>query len=259
MKAKKDGWLVVLTTELKYLWLRGQAPLLLLIFSLFMSAYIILLALDPEMNVLSPEKMTNATLQITILSGIVMVVLLNANAISGERDQRSLESLLLTPLPRGEIVIGKLLASLSIWLGRLPISIPYLLLVARGTGVANRVGALLLTTGSLLVAISAGIGMLISSVAHSNLVSFTASFATILLLAAPNQLPPSVKEIPLAKFFIMLNPITAIANYQASILDGATLFAEAFSLLSPIIFLTALALWMPKYFNRRLSLEGGLK
>ena len=227
MKEQNSGWVVVLATELKNLWLRGLAPLLLFAYSLFLSVYITLLALDPEMNVLSPLKMTNSTLQITILAGIVVVVLLNANAISGERDQRSLESLLLTPLPRGEIVVGKWLASLSLWLGMLPISIPYLWLVARGTGVETQVITLLLTTGSLLIIFSAGIGALVSSLARSNLISFTVSFATILLLAAPNQLPGSVKDLALAKLLIALNPITAIASYQSSILDGAGWLAGA--------------------------------
>ncbi|MGH7274700.1 MAG: ABC transporter permease, partial [Nitrospiria bacterium] len=231
---KQPGWMVVLSTEIRHLWSGRQGPLLLLIFSLFLSIYTVLLALDPEMNVLSPRNMTNVTLQTTILVGILVSLLLTANAISGERDQRSLESLMLTPLPRGQIAVGKFLATLSLWLGMIPIAIPYIILVAKSTGIVPQAILLLIFLGSLLVMLCTGIGILISSFAPSNLVSFAASFVTILLLAAPNQLPASVKELPVVNWFIIFDPITAIAKYQAGILDGTPWTQELGLLMSPI-------------------------
>jgi ABC-2 type transport system permease protein len=256
---KQPGWMVVLSTEVRHLWFGRQGPALLLIFSIFLSVYTTLLALDPEMNVLSPRNMTNVTLQTTILVGILVSLLLTANAISGERDQRSLESLMLTPLPRGQIAVGKFLATLSLWLGMLPIAIPYIILVARSTGIIPQAVLLLIFLGSLLVMLCAGIGILISSFAPSNLVSFAASFITILLLAAPNQLPTSVRELPAVNWFIVINPITAIAKYQAGILDGIPWNQELALLLSPVILLILIAALGPAILNRRLSLQGGFE
>jgi ABC-2 type transport system permease protein len=248
---------VILSTEIRRQWLGWQGPLLLLAFSLILSIYTVLLALDPEMNVLSPRKMTNQTLQMTILLGIIVVLLLAANAISGERDQHSLESLLLTPLPRGQIALGKLLATLSMWLGMIPIAIPYLLLVAKGTGVATQAVLLLILSGSLLVGLCAGIGILASALAPSNLVSFSTSFAMILLLAAPTQLPGSVQKLPLVHWFIVSNPITAIAEYQTSVLDGAVWTQEVGLLIFPLVILLLITVFGPGFLNHRLSLLGG--
>jgi len=258
-KGKQPGWMVVLSTETRHLWLGRQGPLLLLIFSIFLSIYTTLLALDPEMNVLSPRSMTNVTLQTTILVGIFVALLLTANSISGERDQRSLESLMLTPLPRGHIAVGKFLATLSLWLGMIPIAIPYIVLVARSTGIVPQAIMLLVLLGSLLVMLCAGIGILISSFAPSNLVSFTASFVAILLLAAPNQLPTSVKGLPAVNWFIVFNPITAIAKYQAGILDGTPWNQELGLLISPILLFILIAALGPALLNRRLSLQGGFE
>ena len=256
---KQPGWMVVLSTEARHLWLGRQGPLLLLIFSLFLSIYTTLVALDPEMNVLSPRSMTNVALQATILVGILVALLLTANAISGERDQRSLESLMLTPLPRGQIAVGKFLATLSLWLGMIPIAIPYIVLVAKSTSLVLQAILLLIFLGSLLVMLCAGIGILISSFASSNLVSFTASFTTILLLAAPTQLPASVKELPAVNWFIVFNPITAIAKYQAGILDGAVWNQELGLLISPVILFILIVALGPAFLNRRLSLQGGFE
>jgi len=258
-KGKQPGWMVVLSTEMRHLWFGRQGPLLLLIFSLFLSIYTVLLALDPEMNVLSPRNMTNVTLQTTILVGILVSLLLTANAISGERDQRSLESLMLTPLPRGQIAVGKFLATLSLWLGMIPIAIPYIVLVAKSTGIVPQAIMLLILLGSLLVMLCAAIGTLISSFAPSNLVSFAASFLTILLLAAPNQLPTSVKGLPVVNWLIVFDPITAIAKYQAGILDGGAWNQELGLLISPIIVFILIAVLGPGFLNRRLSLQGGFE
>ena len=258
-KPKQTGWVVVLSTEVRHLWSGWRGPLLLLIFSLLLSIYITLVALDPEMNVLSPQKMTNATLQTTILVGVLVTLLLTANSVSGERDQRSLESLMLTPLPRGQIAIGKFLAILSLWLGMIPIASPYIFLVAKSTGIVLEAILLLILMGSLLVMLCAGIGILVSSLAPSNLTSFAASFVIVFLLAAPTQLPPSIKELPGMDWFIAINPLTAIAEYQAGILDSA-LWSQGLALLiSPILLLILLAVFGPAFLNRRLSLLGGFE
>jgi len=120
------------------------------------------------------------------------MVLLGTDSFSGEREQRTLESLLLTPVARGQLVTGKLLAILSLWLGMIPIAVPYILLVAKGTEVTLAAVFLLLIPGTLLVSLSAGIGVFVSGFAPTNLVSFAGTFLVILQLATPTQLPGSV-------------------------------------------------------------------
>ena len=130
---RQSGYFVIFSTELQRLWLGWRGPLLFLVFSIFLSIFTVLLSVDPEINVLSQRIMIELGLQATILVGITTVVLLGANSISGERDQQSLESLMLTPIPRAHIAIGKLLAIFTIWLGMIPIAIPYIMLFAKGS------------------------------------------------------------------------------------------------------------------------------
>ena len=60
-------------------------------------------------------------------------------------------------------------------------------------------------------------------------------------------------------WFIVLNPITAIAKYQAGILDGTPWNQELGLLLSPVILFILIAAWGPTFLNRRLSLQGGFE
>jgi ABC-2 type transport system permease protein len=76
-----------------------------------------------------------------------MTLVVSADAVSGERERGTLESLLLTPVSRRAIVVGKLVAALSLWLGAIVVSVPYVWVLGRGVAVVGQ--ALLLLTAVL--------------------------------------------------------------------------------------------------------------
>jgi ABC-2 type transport system permease protein len=255
----QPGWQVVLAAELRRIWLGWWGPLLLLVFSIFLSVYIVILAADPEMNVLSQRMMINQTVQIAEWVGVIVVLVLGADTFSGERDRGSLESLLLTPVPRGQLVIGKLLALVSLWLGMIPIALPYVALVAKGTGVEMASLVLLVTGGTLLVGLSAATGVLASGLAPTNLVSFASAVGVMLALLAPALLPASARDFPIVHWLFVSSPVTAVDRYQSAIVDGEAWTNGVGMLLSPVIAL-ALAFGLgPRLLDRRLSLQGGLR
>ncbi|RPJ38946.1 MAG: hypothetical protein EHM35_03435, partial [Planctomycetaceae bacterium] len=220
-EAVQPGWRVVMSTEMRQLWLGWKGPLLLFAFSLFLSVNIALLANDPEINESSHPKIINLTINEIVLAGSVMAVLLGANAFSGERDRQSLESLLLTPTSRGQLVFGKLLAVLSLWLGMVPIAIPYVLLASQGTAIVTESLLVLLILGTCIVWLSAGLGILVSGLAPTNMASFAASFVVMAILAFPTQLPAQVQDLPAVRWFVVMNPYTALTKYQSAIIiDG---------------------------------------
>lgn len=253
------GWRVVFATELRRLWRGWRGPMLLFAFSCFLSLFIVLLAADPEINVLSQRRMISLTIQVTVMVGMMAGLLLGADALSGERDQRSLESLLLTPVPRGQLVMGKLLAILSLWLAMIPIAIPYLALVGEGTGATQTSLVLLIVSGTLLVGLSSGVGVLVSGLSPTNLSSFAIAFAVMLLLAAPTQLPASVTDLPVVHWFVVANPVTALIRYQAAVIDGAAWTDQVGLLASPLVAVALVVGWGPRFLSSRLTLEGGIK
>lgn len=256
-ETRQPGWIVVMSTELRRLWLGWRGPLLLFVFTVFLSVYVVLLALDPEMNVLSQRKIIDFTIQATVLVGIIVVLLLSADSFSGERDQRSLEHLLLTPVPRSQLVVGKMLAILSLWLGMLPLAVPYVAVVASGTDVILRSLIMLLIPGTMLVVLCAGLGVFISSLSPTNMTSFAIAFGILLLLAAPTQLPGAVQDLPVVRWFVVMNPVTAVTSYQSAIIDGDRWTSGLSTLLSPIITLALVVGLGPRYLNTRLTLQGG--
>lgn len=115
----------------------------------------------------------------------------------------------------------------------------------------------LIVPGTLLVVLSAGVGVFVSSLSPTNLVSFAVSFVVMLLLTAPTQLPGSVQDLPFVHWFIVANPVTVVTRYQSAVIDGETWRKGLTLLLSPIIALILVVGLGPRFLNGRLSLEGG--
>jgi len=110
------GWAVVLVQELRDLWLGGRGLLLCLGFSALLSTIAYLVATNTDLNFLERREAVSLTLQVATAVGGLLALLAAADAISGERERGTLETVLLTPVSRREIVVGKLVASISLWI-----------------------------------------------------------------------------------------------------------------------------------------------
>jgi type II secretory pathway pseudopilin PulG len=119
------GWAVVAGRELRDLWLGGRGLVLLFAFSVLASVITYLGATSEGINFLEKRETVNLTLQVAVMFGALLALMVAADAISGERERGTLESLLLTPAPRRDLVSGKLLAALSVWAAALVVTVPY--------------------------------------------------------------------------------------------------------------------------------------
>src|SRR4029077_19324957 len=104
-------WAVVFERELRDLWTGGRGLVLCFAFSLLLSVIAYLVATNTDLNFLEQRESVGLTLQVAIAVGALLALLVAADAISGERERGTLETTLLTPAPRHQIVAGKLLAS----------------------------------------------------------------------------------------------------------------------------------------------------
>src|ERR671936_2583847 len=162
------GWSVVGEQELRDLWLGGRGLLLGLAFSALLSIIAYLTATNQALNFLEQRESVNLTLQVAIAVGSLLALLAAADAISGERERSTLESLLLAPVSRLEITVGKLLAALSLWLAAFVITVPYVWFLGRGIGLVGDTLVAGILVGTLLALFLASLGIVISVFSSSN-------------------------------------------------------------------------------------------
>ena len=158
------------------------------------------------------------------------------------------------PLSRRDLVVGKLLAATTMWLAAVLVALPYLVVMGRGPGISLDAALTVGLAGSLAAAALTARGLAISAVSYSNRVSLAASVASLLLLAAPSQLPAITTRSTLGSILITANPVAAAMRLTDQVLVKQHGWGSQWTLLlAPAIatvVLTALAVRM----SRRLEL-----
>ena len=227
---------LVLEQELRDLWLGGRALPLSFAFSLLLSVISYLVATNRGLNFLEQRETVNLTLQVAVAAGALLVLLAAADTISGERERGTLESLLLTPCSKLDLTAGKLAGALSLWLAAFVITIPYVVFLGRGVGIAGDALAAGMVVGTLLAVFLASLGTLISVFSSSNRGSLSVSLFVLLALYVPTQLPSSAQSGWAGDLLLRLNPVTAGEHYIGRVVVNGRAWSEDASwLLSPTI------------------------
>jgi ABC-2 type transport system permease protein len=229
------SWRVVAGQECRDLWVGGRAPVLLLALSVLLSIVTYLAASNEALNFLDHREAVNVALQIAVVVGVLVTLVASADAISGERDRGTLECLLLAPVSRRTIVVGKLAATLSLWFGTYLVSLPYIWVLGEGVAIVREALVLGLLVGTLLAVGLAVLGLLISAVSATNRMSLAVSLFLLIALVAPTQLPAG----PQGWFGTVLdrvNPVGAAMDYVTTVLvQGHSWTSHLSYLVSPVL------------------------
>lgn len=212
------GARVVAHQELRDLWLGGRGLPLLLAYSLVLSATSYLVASNKELNFLEQRESVSLTLQLAVAISALLVLVTAADAISGERERGTLESLLLTPAPRAGLVLGKGVAAMSLWAASYAVSVPYLWYLGRGSQVTAKALVAGLVVGLLIAAFLCGLGLALSAVARSNRLALSVSLFILLAAFFPTQLPTNARQGWVGDALLRFDPITAGLHYLGELI-----------------------------------------
>lgn len=249
-------WAVVARYEMTDLWRGTKGPSVLLAIAVALAAMCFLAASNAGINLLDARESVGLVVKAAIALGTLAALVISADAISGERERGTLEALLVTPVPRSALIIGKLLATTSIWVAGLVIALPFVVVLARGPGIAADAVLALLLIGSLVAAALAALGLVVSTLAMSNRVSLAMSVGLLGILAAPSQLPAVKANAAASTLLIEANPVSAGLTAAGNVVVDRQAWADQASLLvSPVVgalLLTLVAIAL----SRRIRLGG---
>jgi ABC-2 type transport system permease protein len=253
----KRAWPIVAGQEIRDLWIAGRGLPLTIAYSLLLSVITYLVATNTALNFLEQRESVNLTLQVGVAVAALLVLLAAADAISGERERGTLESLLLAPAPRVDLVAGKGLAVLTLWGVALLVAVPYVWFLGRGVGVVGLALANGLLVGLLLGLFLVGLGLLVSTFSRSNRLSLSVSFFILLALFAPTQLPSGAQGSWAGDLLLRIDPMSSGLHYLGRlIVDGRSAGEELSWLIGPAI-AAALAIGAALVAARSLDLRGG--
>jgi ABC-2 type transport system permease protein len=235
-RSTTPAWLVVLDRELRDVWVSGRGLPLMLAYTLMLSFTSYLVATNQAMNFLEVRESVSLTLNVAVAVSVLLVVLGSADAISGERERGTLESLLLAPVRGSALVVSKGVAALSLWLAAMALTCPYLWFLGRGVAVVGRAVVGGLAVGALLALFLAGLGLLVSIFSVSNRVSVSVSLFLLVALYAPAQLATVGLQPSVARALQGIDPFTSGLSYLGKlIIDGHAPSQDIGLLVSPVI------------------------
>ena len=228
--------MVVARYELRALWLSLKGLTVLFGYVLLLSVLSYVAASEAALNLLDARESVGIVVQVAIGLSTLAALVVSSDMISGERERDTLEALLVTPVPRRALVIGKMAAASSMWLIGITAAVPYVISLAGGPGVTGDAIFVLGVAGSLVGLALTAMGMAISAISMSNRVSVAASVGILLILAAPSQLPAVTADGVLGSILIASNPVSAGLKLAGLVLIDQKPLADQWHLLiSPVV------------------------
>jgi len=252
------AWWLVFRRELTDLWIGGKAFNLVLIYSILLGGMVYIYSFNTELSLIPPKEATYEMLKNAMAVAMFVGLIIGADAFSGERDRATLESLLLTPANRRQIIMGKFLAAFSIWPAAYVIAIPYLYVLAQGDEVLAPALFWGAVTGTILVIGYTAVGMLVSFWSSTNKVSYFIALGIYAALLIPAELPGKSAGAA-GQFLQWINPMAAINHFLSKHLVNYRSVAEFWTWLITSVVLAVVSMAVLLFVGSGLRLEPGRK
>jgi ABC-2 type transport system permease protein len=249
-------WWLVFRRELIDLWIGGKAFNLMLIYSLVLGGMVYIYSFNTELSLIPPKEATYEMLKNAMAVAMFVGLIIGADAFSGERDRATLESLLLTPASRRQIIVGKFLAAFSIWPAAYVIAIPYLYVLAQGDSVFGPALFWGAVTGTILVIGYTAVGMLVSFWSGTNKVSYFIALGIYAALLIPAELPGKSAGAA-GQFLQWINPMASVNHFLSKHLVNYRSFAEFWTWLITAVVLAVVSMLVLFFVGAGLRLEPG--
>jgi ABC-type transport system involved in multi-copper enzyme maturation permease subunit len=202
----------------------GRGLSWLLALSLIMSVLSLLLVSNTELSLLDNAQVVYMVMGTVTALGALLAVVLGSDTVAGERERGSLMPLLLAPVTPSQIVFGKMGGQVTCWVVMYLLSLPYVWAVgSSGQNLAQSVAYLALF-GTPVVLGFGFLGIAMSARLRSVRSALLTSLITLMLLASPLLLGPSLRQSTIGKFFDAVNPFSAAVNtFDSVVIDSQPL------------------------------------
>ncbi len=219
-----------------YLWLKEikaqiytwKGTLWLVIASLLFSFTSYLLLTDKELSLLDQTELLWLLSKVIIGVAFLIVAIDSSSIINSEFEKETAESLFLAPVDIKNFILGKLLASLTLWFAISMVAIPYIVVTSFGTHLVLPFLGYVLFLGTIgisgMIMLTFGVSFLYRSTKNT----LTTSLIILLALSVPALFSSALKNNSLALILGRINPLenifecldNVLVDYHLSLLEN---------------------------------------
>lgn len=216
--------------ESKGLWMIASA-------SVILTALCIIVVNVKEGAVLAQSDILQYAVKIQLFLSLVMSMTLGASAFISERENNTLESLLLTPVPKIKLNTAKYIGVLIVGVTLILIAIPYLFAIGFGSGITFSM-IILSCTGSLILLCGfTAVSILFSIMFKNSKASILISLLTLIIFSFPAFLSGILKLSAIGRFMLAINPMMSFFNLMtAASTEKLTVLSTVINLCHLVVF-----------------------
>lgn len=228
-------------------WLLGEALILAAMSLSFISV--------KELGLMVQSEILVTMVKIIIGIAVLITILVSAISLSNEREQGTLESILLTPSSKRKIIFSKFINSLCLWAMIYLVSAPFIVALGYGTSLIFPTLAVVLGFGTIVVSIFAMLSLSISIFVQSSKNSIILSILFLLITAVPLFLSTAMKAKGFGKIIDYVSPISNLISIAKETLIRHISLLGLWMYVLPILVLAGFLAFLFDYSIRKLSFE----
>lgn len=210
-----------------------------------------------ELSLMAQTEIIMTFAKLALGVGVCISVILASVSFSHERETDTLEALLLTPITKFQLVVGKLSSTWVMALGVYLIAIPYLGALAYRTGATITAIALLFIMGLIATIAFSMIAFGISILLGNSKNAIITSIIVIVLTAIPSFLSTTTKKAGFAMILNKISPVSNTFNFMKEIIINKQGVPALVPLLIPIIVFLILSALFLAYSANHMNYKGG--
>jgi len=232
----------------------------LFISSLIFSFTSYLLLTDKELSLLDQTELLWLLSKIIIGVAFLIVAIDASSIITSEFEKETAESLFITPLKLKDLLLGKLLASLTLWGQIFIVAVPYMVVTSMGSGLLWGFAGYVALLGSLGITAIVMVIFAISLLYRSSKNTLTTSLIILLAFSIPAFFSSTLTTNPMAQFFAMINPVDNIFSSLDNVLvDYHLSLLQNWNYLLPLLLFLILSAVFMFFSAKRFQKEGVIK
>jgi ABC-2 type transport system permease protein len=209
-----------------------------------------------EGSVLAQSDILQYAIKATMFVTLIVSMVLGATCFVAEREENTLESLLLTPISKRSLTMAKYIGVLIIGAVMFAVSVPYLIAIGAGSGLTASALLITFVSGGILLLAFTAVSVILSILMESSKVSLLTSMLILLILTFPAFVQSIFKLSPLGVLFLKIDPVASSFNMMTAMLtDKASILSMTGYMISLLAF-AAFAIALLVHTSKRVSLKG---
>lgn len=224
--------------------------------SLIFSTLCVLATTIKEVTAYSQTDILQYALKSEALLILLVCMTLGAACFVSERENNTLESLLLTPVSKLSLTISKYLGVLIVGVILMLTAAPYILAISAGSDLSIKALALCFGPIMLLLMAFTAVSVILSVLMENSKVSVLISALCLAMLAIPSFMSSIFKTSSLGRLVLRIDPIVCAFELFKQVLTATFSAASIIQNLLPMVLFAVCATTAMLIFSRQISLKG---